>query len=160
MGSEMCIRDRMSRELAILEKLEKDLSLKELQIKSLLTITQAINDNVPAEGLFNMYRSFLSWELGITKMGLFIPQDTDEERWHCGTQINLEKEEEKTEELIPYLTSFKRLHTIKPTDPEKLRKYDIIIPVYHKERPIAYSCLLYTSPSPRDLSTSRMPSSA
>ena len=25
---------------------------------------------------------------------------------------------------------------------------------------IAYSCLLYTSPSPRDLSTSRMPSSA
>ena len=24
----------------------------------------------------------------------------------------------------------------------------------------AYSCLLYTSPSPRDLSTSRMPSSA
>ena len=25
---------------------------------------------------------------------------------------------------------------------------------------LAYSCLLYTSPSPRDLSTSRMPSSA
>ena len=25
---------------------------------------------------------------------------------------------------------------------------------------IAYTCLLYTSPSPRDLSTSRMPSSA
>ena len=27
-------------------------------------------------------------------------------------------------------------------------------------RPRSYSCLLYTSPSPRDLSTSRMPSSA
>ena len=26
--------------------------------------------------------------------------------------------------------------------------------------PLVYSCLLYTSPSPRDLSTSRMPSSA
>ena len=26
--------------------------------------------------------------------------------------------------------------------------------------PLAYGCLLYTSPSPRDLSTSRMPSSA
>ena len=25
---------------------------------------------------------------------------------------------------------------------------------------VAYACLLYTSPSPRDLSTSRMPSSA
>ena len=29
-----------------------------------------------------------------------------------------------------------------------------------KEISEAYSCLLYTSPSPRDLSTSRMPSSA
>ena len=36
----------MNRELELLEKLEKDLSLKKLQIKSLLTITQAINDNV------------------------------------------------------------------------------------------------------------------
>ena len=26
--------------------------------------------------------------------------------------------------------------------------------------PLGYTCLLYTSPSPRDLSTSRMPSSA
>ena len=26
--------------------------------------------------------------------------------------------------------------------------------------PLGYACLLYTSPSPRDLSTSRMPSSA
>ena len=61
----------MSRDLLLLEKLEKDLSLKELQIKSLITITQAINDNVQASGLFNMYRSFLSWEMGISKMGLF-----------------------------------------------------------------------------------------
>ena len=68
----------MSRELAVLEKLEKELSLKELQIKSLLTITQAINDNVSADGLFNMYRSFLSWEMGITKMGLFIPKEESE----------------------------------------------------------------------------------
>ena len=28
------------------------------------------------------------------------------------------------------------------------------------ERVLYYTCLLYTSPSPRDLSTSRMPSSA
>ena len=29
-----------------------------------------------------------------------------------------------------------------------------------QESPVHYTCLLYTSPSPRDLSTSRMPSSA
>ena len=32
--------------------------------------------------------------------------------------------------------------------------------IIEKEMPIHISCLLYTSPSPRDLSTSRMPSSA
>ena len=30
----------------------------------------------------------------------------------------------------------------------------------HKPEPLSQDCLLYTSPSPRDLSTSRMPSSA
>ena len=33
-------------------------------------------------------------------------------------------------------------------------------PVFHYGTKIFYDCLLYTSPSPRDLSTSRMPSSA
>ena len=32
--------------------------------------------------------------------------------------------------------------------------------VYSEINPLIYICLLYTSPSPRDLSTSRMPSSA
>jgi phosphoserine phosphatase RsbU/P len=50
----------MNRDLAILEKLEKEISLKQLQIKSLLTITQAINDNVSAEGLYNKKWPFLS----------------------------------------------------------------------------------------------------
>ena len=30
----------------------------------------------------------------------------------------------------------------------------------YEEKFVSYACLLYTSPSPRDLSTSRMPSSA
>ena len=32
--------------------------------------------------------------------------------------------------------------------------------IVYYEKPILKNCLLYTSPSPRDLSTSRMPSSA
>ncbi len=131
----------MSREIAMLEKLEKDLSLKELQIKSLLTITQAINDNVPAEGLYNMYRSFLSWELGITRMGLFIPTESDGENWVCATQINIDTEQLLTNDIISFLKPFKRLHTIKEQDDQTLQLFDIVIPVYHKERPIAYSLI-------------------
>ena len=36
----------------------------------------------------------------------------------------------------------------------------VFIKVLRSRKPIKKSCLLYTSPSPRDLSTSRMPSSA
>ena len=103
----------MNRELAILEKLEKELSLKQLQIKSLLTITQAINDNVAADGLFNMYKSFLSWEMAIEKMVLFVIGD---DGWKNASAINFKKED--IGHYIPLLLEHKRLHTIKETDPE------------------------------------------
>ena len=108
----------MNRELINLEKLEKELSLKELQIKSLLTITQAINDNVSAEGLFNMYRSFLSWEMGIEKMILFI-KGTD--TWKTATSINVESLYHT--DLVEECQKYKRLHTIKESDHSYLQVF-------------------------------------
>ena len=127
----------MSRELAILEKLEKELSLKQLQIKSLLTITQAINKNVSGEGLYHMYKSFLSWEMGVHKMVLFV---LEEENWLCTSHINIEHELIITE-LALVIHNYERLHTIKDSDPEVLQDFDIIIPVMHKEIPIAYAII-------------------
>ena len=126
----------MNRELVLLEKLEKELNLKELQIKSLLTITQAINENVKAEGLYNMYKSFLSWEMGIDKMGLFIPAEIG---WRCAADINLDEEKART--IIPLLSDYKRLHTIKEDENPSLSEFDIIIPVFHKKVPIAFSVI-------------------
>ncbi len=128
----------MSRELIILEKLEKELSLKELQIKSLLTITQAINDNVAAEGLFNMYRSFLSWEMGIESMVLFVRKN-ESEQWEAPTSINIDQR--SINELISLILPYNRLYTIKQDDPKPLQKFDVIIPVYHKNFPIAYALI-------------------
>lgn len=126
----------MNREIDLLEKLEKELSLKELQIKSLLTITQAINDNVSSDGLFNMYRSFLSWEMGIKKMILFVKS---EEHWLAASEINVEKE--TYEDLIVECQQYKRLHTVKEDDHMYIRLFDIIIPVFHKDYPIAYALI-------------------
>jgi phosphoserine phosphatase RsbU/P len=120
----------------MLEKLEKELNLKQLQIRSLLTITQAINDNVSQDGLFNMYKSFLSWEMGIERMALFI---LSEDGWVCTSRINYSKE--KPEELIPLIEQHKRLYTIKHDDPELLCEFDIIIPVFHKDLSIAYALI-------------------
>ena len=41
-----------------------------------------------------------------------------------------------------------------------MRGYEFGIPPFESSRVDNYSCLLYTSPSPRDPKTSRMPSSA
>ena len=126
----------MNRELELLEKLEKDLSLKQLQIKSLLTITQAINDNVSGEGLFNMYKSFLSWEMAINKMALFVIED---EGWHCATSIGFDPNRQT--QIIPLLLKHNRLHTIKEEDDKQLHDFDIVIPVFHKDTPIAYAVI-------------------
>ena len=126
----------MNREMALLEKLEKELNLKQLQIKALLTITQAINDNVSSEGLFNMYKSFLSWEMGIEKMALFIIDDTG---WHCTASINFVCD--GTVSYEPLLARHKRMYTIKPGDHDAFIGFDIVIPVYHKEEPIAYAVI-------------------
>jgi sigma-B regulation protein RsbU (phosphoserine phosphatase) len=127
----------MSRELAILEKLEKELSLKQLQIKSLLTITQAINKNVSQDGLYNMYKSFLSWEMGVSKMVLYV---LEEEEWLCTSHINIETEW-IINEIALVIHNFERLHTVKHDDPEVLQAFDIIIPVMHKDHPIAYAVI-------------------
>jgi len=126
----------MNREIILLEKLEKELSLKQLQIKSLLTITQAINDNVSGDGLFNMYKSFLSWEMAIDKMALFVIED---EGWDCATSIGFDTNRQSN--LIPLLLKHSRLHTIREEDDPQLLDFDIVIPVFHKDTPIAYALI-------------------
>ena len=55
----------------------------------------------------------------------------------------------------PQETQAEEKETTEQPEPPKLK-----IPVIDIEMPLPETCLLYTSPSPRDLSTSRMPSSA
>jgi phosphoserine phosphatase RsbU/P len=126
----------MSRELILLEKLEKELNLKQLQIRSLLTITQAINDNVSQEGLFNMYKGFLSWEMGIEKMVLYVSTEIG---WEVMTKINYEPP--SPDLLIAHILPHKRLYTVKTDDNDYLRAFDIVIPVFHKDAAIAYALI-------------------
>ncbi|MGE5356928.1 MAG: PP2C family protein-serine/threonine phosphatase [Deltaproteobacteria bacterium] len=127
----------MDNNLELLEELERKLSLKQLQIRSLQTITQAINENIAADQLFGMYRSFLSWEMGINKMALYTNTDG---QWECVSKIN-DEDELKLEHPEIYFSKYKRLHTITDSDPLQLRYFDVIIPVFHKDIPLAYAFL-------------------
>ncbi len=125
----------MNRDEVILQKMQNELSLKQLQLTSLLNLTQAINDNLPQDVLFNMYKSFLTWELSIEKLVLFIK---DDKNWMPAVSHNLD-EKLALEQLPPLFLKYNRLHTTKKSDPTILQEFEFIIPVYHKSIPIAYS---------------------
>ena len=124
------IKKGMSR----LEALEKELNLKQLQINRLLGITQAINDNVSAKGLFEMYQSFLSWEMGVKKMALYF---LEEKKWVCKASIGLSGHLLQ-EDISAFLPKFKRLSNLQDLDSALIREFDLVIPVRHKETPLAY----------------------
>lgn len=125
----------MNKNFNILEDMENKLNLKHLQIKSLLQITQAINENKSAEDLYSMYNSFMSWEMGVEKMALFVIKEETE--WKCVSTINCVST--KIFKVIDKIKSHHRLYTVKDEDDPQLRAFDIVIPVFHKKQPIAYA---------------------
>ncbi|MEP6795655.1 MAG: PP2C family protein-serine/threonine phosphatase [Saprospiraceae bacterium] len=128
--------DRMGDTVQLsIEKLQQELSLKQLQINSLLTITQAINDNVAAPELYNMYKSFIGWEMGIKRMALFFKQDDE---WQCVTHLKADHLTQ-IDNLGPILKKFSKTQRITKSDPELLQGFDLMIPVYHKKNPIAFA---------------------
>jgi sigma-B regulation protein RsbU (phosphoserine phosphatase) len=127
----------MNRDQAILTKMQNELSLKQLQITSLLNITQAINENLPQSELFSMYKSFLTWELSIERLVLYI---RDEQNWQMVISHNVDPNID-LEKLPKLFIKYNRLHTIKNEDDKDLQTFEFIIPVYHKTDPIAYSLI-------------------
>ena len=119
------------------DEMEHLLHLRQLQLRSLLTITQAINDNVSASGLFDMYKNFLAWEMEVDRMTLFTKV---EDEWESVVSINIDFKIDKPD-VIENLLKYNRLHTITEEDHPLLREFDILIPVYHKNDPIAYTLI-------------------
>ncbi len=122
--------------LSSLENLERTLHLKQLQINRLLNITQAINDNVSADGLYAMYNSFLSWEMGVKKLALYVKK---EQKWICTSHIGLSEEKIKMD-ISDKFPKYQRLKNIEEDRNHPLiGEFDIVIPVLHKQHAIAYT---------------------
>lgn len=115
-------------------ELEQKLNLKQLQINRLLNITQAINENVPVEGLFKMYTSFLNWEMGVDKLLLFIRRD---EQWVIASESGISKTL-KQRDITHLFGDYERVGNIEKGVDPLLDLFDIVIPVKHKEQDIAF----------------------
>ncbi len=119
-----------------IEKLQQQLSLKQLQINSLLAITQAINDNLSAPELYNMYKSILGWEMRIKRMALFF---RDEDEWQCVSHLHADMV--NRDNLGHILKKYTKTQRITKSDPDIFQGFDLIIPVYHKKNPIAFALI-------------------
>jgi phosphoserine phosphatase RsbU/P len=118
------------------DELQRQLFLKQLQINRLLDITQAINNNVRAEGLYSMYKSFLNWELGVRKLALYVAK---EDTWECVTHIGIEEDLTKTDikPLIPFLgNALRKLADVKHPF---TNEFEMVVPVFHKDEAIAFA---------------------
>ncbi len=120
--------------LSSLEAVERELNLKQLQINRLLNITQAINNNVSAEGLFNMYKSFLSWEIGVKKMVLYV---REEDGWVCPAAIGI-PDNLLAMDISSHFEKYIRLNNVENSNHPLIQEFDVVIPVRHKDNPIAY----------------------
>lgn len=129
----------MAQPLTRINRLERELHLRQLQVRRLLQITQAINNNVAAEDLFQMYRGFLRKELGVNEMALFVRESEQDERWQLVTSIGLEGLNINTGlDFSQELDDLKRATVINRPEHQLFRHFEHVVPVLHKERPIAY----------------------
>ena len=119
------------------DEIERELQLRETQLSSLLNITQAINENVSSQGLFDMYRYFLSSEMDVSKMVLFTKED---DTWKSVISFNVDFPPDRPE-LINNMLQYTQQHYITQNDSPLLQEFNLIIPVFHKNSAIAYTLI-------------------
>ena len=117
----------------IVNNLEGQIRLKDFKLNSLLEITSAINTNQDVATLTKLFSFIVREQLGYDRFVLFNRQS----EWNCLLRVgykgkvndfNVEKE----------LSRFKEITTIESSHSKILCDFDIVIPVYHKEEPLAY----------------------
>ena len=62
-----------------IETIRKNFELKDLELNSLLEITQAINNNLPEESLYRIFNFTLRANLKIKRLALYVKDDN----WEC-----------------------------------------------------------------------------
>ncbi|MBS1548086.1 MAG: PP2C family protein-serine/threonine phosphatase [Bacteroidetes bacterium] len=115
-----------------LARLNERLNLKEFQLRALLDITKAINDNEDKQELLRLYAGLMHDDLGITRL-MFFENDGG---WARVQALGVD-----AKDTVPEVEDFmKACHDIRFIGTENadgLGRFDIAIPVFHRERPLA-----------------------
>lgn len=114
---------------------KKRLQLGKFKLDTLLEVTKAINNNLSKSDLISIYKNVLLDELKIGKVVLFSKNANQWIQELClGTDcaiINIK------EDLLP----FNEITVLSNPENDKLKSFDVIVPVFHKKEPLAYILL-------------------
>lgn len=117
-----------------LHRMSERLQLNKFKLQTLLEITKGINDNLPISQLVAIYRGIIEGELELSKLVLFT---RSERGWEVLLQFGddtLDLTKWKAEDM----DSFQGITVLSQAKEQIIPGYDIIIPVHHQQRALAY----------------------
>ena len=113
--------------------LQKQLEKKEMELKALLEITQAINDNVSEDSLYKIFKFTVLSNLRLKKFALFVFEDVWVGKVFYGLKSDLSKFL-----LDSGFSSVKEITPLKQiTSNPVFDEFDLVIPVTHQDRTLA-----------------------
>lgn len=111
---------------------KKSFHLKQMELDSLLEITQSINNNLPESALYKIYDFTARANLNVNKLALFVL----ERSWEPKVYFGLSKEE-ITEMVIPdEFSGLVEITSLQEYDPP-FNAFDVLLPIIHKSRILA-----------------------
>jgi len=120
-----------------IERYKSKLNIKELQLDVLLDITNSINNNFSTLTIIDKYKSFLKEQLKIEKFVLF----SKFSHWRCVLEHGLEEGELEKIDVERDLLNLKEITSVTSHQNDSLKNFDMVVPVYHGEKPLAYLLL-------------------
>ena len=115
-----------------LDRISERLNLKEFQLRALLDVTKAINNNLQREELLKLYATIVHDELGITRLMLF-EHGTE---WRCAHSFGADESQIQVD-VRPLIDRYKDIQFIGADDEKLLIGFDIAVPVFHRDQPLA-----------------------
>ena len=108
------------------------LKLSNFKLNILLEITSAINENSPTQDLIDRYEEILTQELNIGKVMIFHLVN----RWSCLLSSGIDPDVVEQIDFKKNLLPIDDITSV--TNNKNFPSFDLIIPVFHKEKAVAY----------------------